>query len=524
MQMKSNMNRRRKEICAGISLVTGTLFIVAGILVVALFRSFVHNLIMAEIPLLPDSQVTKAWINPPVRPLLRLYFFNTTNPKGFLRGEKPVLSEVGPYVYEERWNKVGVEWSETGDVVRYKLKKTFIFRQDLSSPRTEDDRVTLPNVPLFASVNQMKHAGRLIQAALSSMLDILRQEVFNATSVRDVVWGYHHTLIKLGNDVLPEEKKLPFDQFGFFVNKNGSVSEEWETMTGNENVRDVAQVVSYGGQSQLDFWSSAQCNAIRGTDGSLFHPGVEKNETLHIFNRDLCQSLPLVFQEESSHHDMTTYRFAPPDNVFGTPDENPYNSCFCPDGHCAPSGVFNISSCQFGSPLVMSWPHFFQADPKLLQDVEGLKPDREKHQFQLDVLPKMGVVMRAAVKSQINLVMEKVEGVRQLSGVRDVIYPILWLHDGLETMEDPGTVSLLQTAVNTPEKARSAMYPVLLVLGVLLILPAIAYIIKKYMYVVESEDQNTELDKVNQNGTNGNGVGNSAFTYDYTSNNGWVDE
>ena len=48
--------------------------------------------------------------------------------------------------------------------------------------------------------------------------------------------------------------------------------------------------------------------------------------------------------------------------------------------------------------------------------------------------------------------------------------------------------------------------------------------ISRYMYVVESEDQNTELDKVNQNGTNANGVGNSAFTYDYTSNNGWVDE
>ena len=138
-------------IFSGISLVTGTLFIIAGILVVALFRSFVHSLIMAEIPLLPDSQVTKAWINPPVRPLLRLYFFNTTNPVGFLRGEKPVLSEVGPYIYEEKWNKVGVEWSENGDVVRYKLKKTFIFRQDLSSPRTEDDRVTLPNVPLFVS-------------------------------------------------------------------------------------------------------------------------------------------------------------------------------------------------------------------------------------------------------------------------------------------------------------------------------------------------------------------------------------
>ena len=88
----------------------GLLSITAGILVVLLFRSFVQNLIMSEIPLLPGSKVTKAWIDPPVRPLLRLYFFNTTNPAGFLRGQKPRLQEVGPYVYEEEWHKVGVVW------------------------------------------------------------------------------------------------------------------------------------------------------------------------------------------------------------------------------------------------------------------------------------------------------------------------------------------------------------------------------------------------------------------------------
>ena len=106
---------------------------------------------MAEIPLLPDSQVTKAWIDPPVRPLLRLYFFNTTNPMEFLRGEKPILSEVGPYVYEERWSKEQLKWSQDKDIVKYKLKKVFIFRQDLSEPLSENDRVTTPNVPLFVS-------------------------------------------------------------------------------------------------------------------------------------------------------------------------------------------------------------------------------------------------------------------------------------------------------------------------------------------------------------------------------------
>jgi CD36 family len=36
-----------------------------------------------------------------------------------------------------------------------------------------------------------------------------------------------------------------------------------------------------------------------------------KNDTLRIFNMNLCQSLPLVFQEEVVHQGITTYRYSP---------------------------------------------------------------------------------------------------------------------------------------------------------------------------------------------------------------------
>ena len=65
-------------------------------------------------------------------------------------------------MYEERWAKVGVRWSEAGDTVKYKLKKTFIFRQDLSGQLTEDDRVTLPNVPLFVSITYREREFMLL--------------------------------------------------------------------------------------------------------------------------------------------------------------------------------------------------------------------------------------------------------------------------------------------------------------------------------------------------------------------------
>jgi hypothetical protein len=38
----------------------------------------------------------------------------------------------------------------------------------------------------------------------------------------------------------------------------------------------------------------------------------------------------------------------------------------------------------------------------------------------------MGIGMRAAVRSQINLMMNAAEHVKQFKGVRDIVYPILW--------------------------------------------------------------------------------------------------
>jgi hypothetical protein len=38
-----------------------------------------------------------------------------------------------------------------------------------------------------------------------------------------------------------------------------------------------------------------------------------------------------------------------------------------------------------GAPIMVSFPHFYLGDPRLLEEVEGLKPDPEKHDFYLDI-------------------------------------------------------------------------------------------------------------------------------------------
>ena len=61
------------------------------------------------------------------------------------------------------------------------------------------------------------------------------------------------------------------------------------------------------------------------------------------------------------------FRFVPPTSAFATRQDNPENACFCnnPEGFgcLTPSGLFNLSSCQYNAPLMLSWPHFYQVSP-----------------------------------------------------------------------------------------------------------------------------------------------------------------
>jgi hypothetical protein len=46
------------------------------------------------------GQVFNLWKKPPVHPMMNIYVYNVTNADEFLNnGDKPILDELGPYVY-----------------------------------------------------------------------------------------------------------------------------------------------------------------------------------------------------------------------------------------------------------------------------------------------------------------------------------------------------------------------------------------------------------------------------------------
>lgn len=67
------------------------------------------------------------------------------------------------------------------------------------------------------------------------------------------------------------------------------------------------------------------------------------------------------------------------DNIDWLQNE-PENHCFCrdPPEDCPPKGTMDLSMC-IGVPILGSKPHLLDADPKLLEGVDGLEPNEAEH-------------------------------------------------------------------------------------------------------------------------------------------------
>lgn len=112
------------------------------------------------------------------------------------------------------------------------------------------------------------------------------------------------------------------------------------------------------------------------------------------------------------------------------------------------------------APLYISFPHFLKADPALLNAVEGLSPDVDKHEsfikinsvswaklaFDFDLVQtsigwvwesygfcfinfqKLGVPLEARARVQLNIMVEQsnIHVVRQFPSM---VFPVMWLEE-----------------------------------------------------------------------------------------------
>ncbi|XP_014642671.1 PREDICTED: scavenger receptor class B member 1 isoform X1 [Ceratotherium simum simum] len=402
------------------------------------------------------------WKEIPVPFYLSVYFFNVLNPDEILQGKKPQVQERGPYVYREFRHKSNISFNDN-DTVSFLEYRRYQFQPDKSCG-LESDYIVIPNILVMSAAVMMEDRPLSLKLMMTLAFTTLGERAFMNRTVGEIMWGYDDPLMDLINTYLPN--LFPFKgKFGLFAELNNSDSGLFTVFTGVKDFSRIHLVDKWNGLSKVSFWHSDQCNMINGTSGQMWAPFMTPESSLEFYSPDACRSMKLIYKESGEFEGIPTYRFVAPDTLFANGSVYPPNEGFCP---CRESGILNVSTCRFSAPLFLSHPHFYNADPVLVEAVLGLQPNQEEHSLFLDIHPVTGIPMNCSVKLQLSLYMKAISGIGQTGKIAPVVMPLLWFGESGE-MEGATLRSFYNQLVLMPTVLHYAQY-VLLALGCILLL------------------------------------------------------
>ena len=108
----------------------GAVFLLVGVVLLVVGPSMLEKKILASMALSPGSDRLQSWLVPPVQAHLTGYAFNVTNLEEVMQGGKPVLQEVGPFVYKAVTVKDSVDQETRREHLEYnKDGETLTYRQ-----------------------------------------------------------------------------------------------------------------------------------------------------------------------------------------------------------------------------------------------------------------------------------------------------------------------------------------------------------------------------------------------------------
>lgn len=151
--------------------------------------------------------------------------------------------------------------------------------------------------------------------------------------------------------------------------------------TGEHDLTKSGLIDTYKGETKIPQWEEP-CGTIKyASDGTKFPGEIKENDTLLFFRKSMCRAKPLVKVGDTVSQGFSSYVFTFPNNTDDNGRENPNNTCFCNDkSNCLPKGLLDVRGCYYGFPIALSYPHWYQAEPWLTEQVEGSHPSQDKHE------------------------------------------------------------------------------------------------------------------------------------------------
>ena len=209
--------------------------------------------------------------------------------------------------------------------------------------------------------------------------------------------------------------------------------------TGQDDIASLGEIVSWN-QANTTQAFQGDCSKLRGSAEGLFPPWLtEASYSISIYSTDLCRPLHFTKTGKNSIHGV-------PVNTFELDPTNFANSTICSDNQCynnnLPTGVQNVTQCKIKSPVFVSRPHFYQADPSYLHQFQtGLQPSADKHNSVLWLEPASSIPGKVNIRLQLNILLKPVEGISLFKDVQEVMFPVLWFESLAEIPE--GSLDML---------------------------------------------------------------------------------
>ncbi|XP_012256013.2 scavenger receptor class B member 1-like [Athalia rosae] len=397
-----------------------------------------------KLKMAPGSMVFSLWQKPPVEIYIKVYIFNITNPEEFKAGkEKLKVEEIGPYVYQEMMENHNVTFNENG-TVSYRPKREVYFVPEMSIGDPKDAVVQVPNVPLLGIASALHDSNFLVTMPLAQIINFLDSQTILNITAYEYLWGYEDTLVHLASSIVPNF--INFRKFGLLdrlydegdnlmnmnIKKNENMTEEIgrylsiESLNGNPGLSNWGYVPTEANETNP---ANTICNRLQGaTEGTLLPPNLDKHAVFRVYRKAFCRTLPIEFVKEvTTESGLPGYEYSFAEDFLDPADTNPDNECYCRKmKKCLKKGLSDMTPCYYNVPAAISLPHFYKADPSLVEAVEGLNPNEEKHGTTVIIQPDVGIPLSVKSRVQTNLVMDTVHFSPRITPFNDLTIPLFW--------------------------------------------------------------------------------------------------
>lgn len=412
-------------------LAMASLTVLGGLLTAILSARMTHWIMQTQVTLGPNSPSEAFWAEIPTPLITKVYLFNVSNPEEVSsRGAKPILKQMGPYVFDEFHKKVKVAWNEENNTVTYKQARSY-FLDEAQSKAELEEPVTIINAPaavLGAMVYPMSSFLRgLVQLGIAS----IKERLFVTETPQKIVFdGYTDPILDAAKMLADLGVKIPgqMDKFAIFYNRNNSEWYDgvWNIHTGRDDLSKANKMAWWNFTDKTSFFPG-ECGRVEG-NAELFTPLEGPTDFVQLYSNDLCRPMRLHNVGSQTVKGVEGIRYEMLPEYFANRTENPSNGCF-DGGREWPSGVFNVSACRFKAPVFLSQPHFYQADPRYVtQFSEGsLSPDSDAHSTYFVIDPTSGIPLTVVARFQVNMFIEPIKELTMFKHLKEeIFFPAFW--------------------------------------------------------------------------------------------------